>query len=74
MSASKKLPKSSLLNVQIGWYWFRNDYWRTTRWFMKTRGANFASVWLGPVCITWRMPWLEGPARQLHPEAFKESA
>ena len=41
--------------------------------FMKTRGANFAAVWIWRFHIAWPMPWLERPARQLHPEIFTES-
>ena len=38
---------------------------------IRTRGANFASVWVGRFQIIWRMPWLERPARALHPEVFQ---
>lgn len=40
---------------------------------MTTRGANYAAVWFWRFHIAWRMPWLERPARQLHPEIFMES-
>jgi hypothetical protein len=40
--------------------------------FMKTRGANFAAIWLWRFQFAWPMPWLERPARQLHPEVFTQ--
>lgn len=73
-----KLPKAGLLFLQWhGWWlkeWVRGYSQESRlrmRFFMKTRGANFAAVWVGPIYVAWRMPWLKGPAQQLHPEAFK---
>jgi hypothetical protein len=54
----KRLPKAKLLQIRFrGW----------SR-FMTTRGANWAAVWIGPVQIGWRMPWIPHAARALHPE------
>ena len=40
--------------------------------FMRTRGANFAAIWLWRFHFAWPMPWLDRPARQLHPEVFTQ--
>lgn len=37
------------------------------------RMANASTLYIWRLCITWRMPWLEGPARVLHPECFDRS-
>ena len=56
-----RLPKASRLHVRFLKFWRpgldRSDWW------MSTRGANFYTVWAGPFEITWRRPWLPGPAR-----------
>lgn len=75
------LPLCCRLKVEWHWYWF-GWVWSAafTRprglvrsdWFMRTRGANFTQVWLGPISVIRRAPWLEGPARTLHPELFKQ--
>ena len=59
----------------FGWMWdaARRRNWRTLRhylWVSRMRMANCESIRLGPLCIHRPMPWLLGPARQLHPEAF----
>jgi hypothetical protein len=59
-----QLPKARL--VRFGWRW---PY--IGRFFLKTRGANFAAIWFGPFKVSWRMPWLTRPAMQLHPHLFK---
>lgn len=75
------LPLCSRLLVEWHWFWFRWVWGAvTTRprglargdLFMKSRGANYLTVWVGPLCITMRRPWLRGPAMSLHPELFKE--
>ena len=57
------LPKSKL-------FWLR---WHpcSALPFLKSRCANAMFVWVGPVEIGWRMPWLERSARALHPELFR---
>lgn len=62
------LPKSNLI-----WCRFRKIGLRPI-WFAKFRCANFMFVWLGPLEIGWRMPWLEHAARQIHPELFTRQA
>ena len=62
----KGLPKSCLLKVTfLPW-----RYQVGTR-FLRSRGANFASVWMWRFNVVIRRPWLAGPARQLHPELFE---
>ena len=56
------LPKAKL-------FWLRwRPYGALT--FLKSRCANAMFVWVGPLEIGWRMPWLEHSARALHPELF----
>lgn len=66
-----KLPKSSWsLHWRGGWL-FRYSTRRISGAFLTCRGANFKLYYVGPWEITRPMPWLAGPARQLHPEAFQ---
>lgn len=76
------LPLCVRLKVEWHWFWFRNLWYAVTGshrarwagiWHMKTRGANYTQVWVGPVTVIRRAPWLAGPARQLHPELFSSS-
>ena len=80
----RKLPQAGRTTVRWQWFWFRNAAqdiraaWRTrttrylrTAFYMRTRGANYGQVWIGPVTIIWPMRWLDGPARTLHPDAFE---
>lgn len=65
------LPKSKLV-------WIRRRYTPTLAlgsrriWRAKFRNANAMFVWLGPLEIGWRMPWLERSARALHPHLFAQ--
>lgn len=61
-----RLPKAPLLWFR--WHWSRKAKPRV--WWAKFRNANAMFIWLGPLELGWRMPWLESAARQLHPEAF----
>lgn len=56
------LPKARLLSVS----W---QGWRYSGLY-RHRGANFCRQVVGPVCLTWRMPWLEYSARTLYPQMF----
>jgi hypothetical protein len=59
-------PKPTLFWVRWDWRWFSDilhwpypepeSSWH--RFFRKIRGANSARVWVGPVRMGWRMPWL----------------
>lgn len=60
----KPLPKAPWLRVR----WVRNGWTRPL--VMGVRIANAYSVFVGPVQITWRRPWLYHVARVLHPECF----
>lgn len=59
------LPRARLISFRWQHRWIG-------RFFLRTRGANFAAVWLGPLQIAWRMPWLPDVAARLHPHLFKE--
>ena len=61
----KGLPKARL-------FLFVFSRYKTTHFFAYFRNANAAFVWAGPITIGWRMPWLERPARQIHPELFMQ--
>ena len=62
-----QLPKARLIDFR----WTGSDW---SPLFIKTRGANFAAVWFGPLQIVWRMPWLPDSARALHPHLFRGEA
>lgn len=78
MVRNEKLPKATLFAIRFHGWWIR-QMWEARNldkrhrpfFFMRTRGANYAQCWIGPFDILWRRPWLEGPARASHPEAFK---
>ena len=58
----KALPKARLLSVEwVGWR-FAGVY--------QHRLANACRQMVGPVVVMWRMPWLAGSARALHPRLF----
>ncbi len=68
---NKRLQKSKMLWIKWHWWWFRQlrdsvhmerRYWPA--FIMTMRGANFFELWIGPLNIGWRMPWLRGPAEQ----------
>ena len=67
-NTARALPKSNLFWIKLRRERIRNPSY-TVR-FAKFRIANAMFVWIGPVEIGWRMPWLEGPARQLYPHLF----
>lgn len=62
------LPKASWLIIDCRGFSLRRPR------FMKMRMANAASVWVLGINVVIRRPWLAGPARQLHPELFMETA
>lgn len=51
------LPKSKL-------FWLR--WWKGNRRLAKFRNANAMFVWIGPLEIGWRMPWLKDVAEQIY--------
>lgn len=65
-----RLPKATWV---LKWQW---KAWRTVGgWNLLTaRIANAKFYWLGPLFVCRPMPWLMGPARALHPEAFNGQA
>ncbi len=60
------LPKAKL-------FWLRRRPYGALP-FLKSRCANAMFVWIGPLEIGWRMPWLERSARALHPQLFAVAA
>ena len=60
------LPKTKL-------FWLR---WRRSCAlpFSKFRWANAMFVWIGPLEIGWRMPWLTPSALALYPQLFADAA
>lgn len=62
----RRLPKASWVYVGLSGFSLRG------RRFMRFRMANALSIWVFGIEIVIRRPWLAGPARQLHPELFKE--
>lgn len=75
------LPKAKWLHVRWN-SWFLPGWWNERHlekrlrmpWFMYTRGANFAGVWIGPLCIEWARPWLRWVAETYHPELFEDKS
>jgi len=76
----KKLPYSGGPTIQwsnfwLKWWWdavgpSKKVSWRP-KFFIYMRMANVHSFSFGPMKIVWPARWLEGPARQSHPEVFK---
>lgn len=68
-AALPKLPKAKLIK-----FWWVNrwpyDYRTRSPFFLRWRNANAWGFMLGPLGVSVRAPWLEGPARQLHPRLF----
>ena len=75
-----KLPKAPW-KVQWHGFWFRRVFdsirlrherrlWPA--FYLSSRNANAQITYVGPLCVIRPMPWLEGPARSLHPELFKD--
>lgn len=61
-----KLPQATW---QVQWQW---RSWRMVGDPIGTmRYANAKGYFLGPLFVCRPMPWLLGPARSLHPEAFE---
>lgn len=67
-----RLPKADLIWFRWHWFWFRNLWsklqgeqprlpWKLMFW-LPWRMANAWAVYIGPVQIGWRRPWLAGPA------------
>lgn len=77
-----KLPHAGRTRMHWHWFWFAWmwNFFRGTGprfslrslLYLRMRCANAESVTYGPLNITRPKPWLLGPARQLHPEAFKQ--
>lgn len=75
-----RLPRPGPVKVSFHWFIIRwmleaviRKNWQTLRyysWVRRVRCANFESIALGPIEVLRPMPWLLGPAKQLHPEAF----
>lgn len=63
-----RLPKAHF-KVEVKWFWFRRWHPKTPLFF-RTRFANALSYDLGPIHVLMPAPWLLGPARSNHPEAF----
>ena len=75
----KNLPKANLISIRISKFWFR-QFWKWIKkdvneyryiapypkFFIRTRGANFTSIYLGPINITLRSKWLYFSAFALH--------
>lgn len=77
-----RLPESGPTRLRWHWFWFR-WMWNWLRgkpphfglrilMHARTRIANAEYVAYGPLEIVRPKPWLLGPARQLHPEAFQQ--
>ena len=68
-----RLPKADLIWFRWHWFWFGKFWnkalgrdprlpWKLLFW-LPWRMANAWAVYIGPVQIGWRRPWLAGPAR-----------
>lgn len=68
-----RLPKADLIWFRWHWFWFGKFWnkalgrdprlpWKLLLW-LPWRLANAWAVYIGPVQIGWRRPWLAGPAR-----------
>lgn len=67
------LPRAQLLCIKRedrSWYTPIGGRHPPRRW-AYFRMANAAQMRFGRWCVTWRMPWLDEPARQLHANLFR---
>lgn len=62
----RHLPKAKLFTIHWRWWWFKGGY----GFLSQMRIANALCISVGPIDMVIRRPYLIGPARQLHPEAF----
>lgn len=66
-----RLPKAALIAFRLvrpsRW---PVDYRTRSPFFLRWRNANAWGFMFGNLVVTIRAPWLERPARQLHPEIF----
>ena len=71
-----RLPKADLIWFRWHWFWFGKLWnkalgrdprlpWKLLFW-LPWRMANAWAVYIGPVQIGWRRPWLAGPAEVQH--------
>lgn len=68
----KALPKARLFWMRLRHTSIRSIGSRRI-WWAKFRNANAMFIWLGPLEIGWRMPWLEHVARVTYPHLFPEN-
>lgn len=73
----KRLPSAGRLTVHWHGFWFRwllsdikRKNVRRSTFFLNMRLANARDITIGPIGITIPCRWLDGPARQLHPEIY----
>lgn len=77
---ASKLPHAGPMQFHIHWFvlkwWWQSvrlKNWWSVRYYMspqRTRMANCVSLRWGVFELLLPRPWLAGPARVLHPEAF----
>ena len=75
-----RLPKGPPFTADWHWWWFsdiarraqgKGPCWRWSSFFwLYTRTANAATLYVGPVYLIWRRPWLRGPAQTYYPQIF----
>ena len=69
----QRLPKADILKVSWHWWWFRHYFikpLRGERFWLYSRTANAAVLYVGPIELVWRRPWLRGPAEAYYPQFF----
>lgn len=54
----KLYPKVKLIEVTWNWYWFRDIRSGFYSFYLHVRGANYRTIWLGPIQIDLRAKWL----------------
>lgn len=71
---NKGLPRAKIVTVErqkVSWYSPINGRFPRRRW-AYFRMANAGQLRFGKWCVTWRMPWLDEPARQTHAHLFSQ--
>lgn len=76
---NKKLPQAGRISIRFSSFYFKYLWmylnkqitWKP-HFILKMRGANFMSINIGPIEISWARRWILEMAEYEHPEVFEE--
>lgn len=76
---NKKLPRGERFAIRFTsfyfrylWKYFNKQITWCPHFILKMRGANFMSINIGPIEISWAKRWILEIAEYEHPEVFEE--